>query len=47
MNVEGASYAQFADFSEGNVAVGFAGPFGYVGPVYADGNNLTFLHQNK
>jgi hypothetical protein len=39
-DVEGASYGGL-QFSEGNVAVGFAGPFGYVGPVYADGNNFN------
>lgn len=39
-DVEGASYGQL-QFSEGNVAVGFAGPFGYVGPTYADGNNFN------
>lgn len=26
---------------EGNVAVGFAGPFGYEGPLFADGNNFN------
>ena len=39
-DVEGASYGQL-QYSEGNVAVGFAGPFGYVGPVFADGNNFN------
>ncbi len=39
-DVEGASYGGL-QFSEGNVAVGFAGPFGYVGPVFADGNNFN------
>jgi starch-binding outer membrane protein, SusD/RagB family len=39
-DVEGASYEQLQS-SEGNVAVGFSGPFGYVGPVFADGNNFN------
>ncbi len=39
-DVEGGSYEQL-QFIEGNVAVGFAGPFGYVGPVFADGNNFN------
>lgn len=39
-DVEGANYGQL-QYSEGNVAVGFAGPFGYVGPVFADGNNFN------
>ena len=39
-DVEGARYEDL-QFSEGNVAVGFAGPFGYVGPVFADGNNFN------
>ena len=39
-DVEGASYGAL-QASEGNVAVGFAGPFGYVGPTFADGNNFN------
>lgn len=39
-DVEGGNYGQL-QFVEGNVAVGFAGPFGYVGPVFADGNNFN------
>jgi hypothetical protein len=39
-DVEGAGYGAL-QASEGNVAVGFAGPFGYVGPVFADGNNFN------
>ncbi len=38
--VEGGSYGQL-QYLEGNVAAGFAGPFGYVGPTYADGNNFN------
>ena len=39
-DVEGASYGGL-QASEGNVAVGFAGPFAYAGPVFADGNNFN------
>ncbi len=39
-DVEGASYDGL-QASEGNVAVGFAGPFAYEGPVFADGNNFN------
>jgi len=39
-DVEGGSYGQL-QYLEGNVAVGFAGPFGYEGPVFADGNNFN------
>jgi tetratricopeptide (TPR) repeat protein len=39
-DVEGGSYGQL-QYIEGNVAVGFAGPFGYEGPVFADGNNFN------
>jgi tetratricopeptide (TPR) repeat protein len=38
--VEGGSYGAL-QYIEGNVAVGFAGPFGYEGPVFADGNNFN------
>ncbi|MFM9826537.1 RagB/SusD family nutrient uptake outer membrane protein [Flavobacterium sp.] len=38
--VEGGNYGQL-QYVEGNVAAGFAGPFGYVGPTYADGNNFN------
>ncbi len=39
-DVEGGNYGQL-QYLEGNVAVGFAGPFGYEGPVFADGNNFN------
>jgi starch-binding outer membrane protein, SusD/RagB family len=39
-DVEGGSYGGLQNI-EGNVAVGFAGPFGYEGPVFADGNNFN------
>jgi hypothetical protein len=39
-DVQGASYGGL-QASKGNVAVGFAGPFGYTGPVFADGNNFN------
>lgn len=39
-DVEGGNYGQL-QYVEGNVAVGFAGPFGYEGPVFADGNNFN------
>lgn len=39
-DVEGGSYDGLQNV-EGNVAVGFAGPFGYEGPVFADGNNFN------
>lgn len=39
-DVEGGSYDKM-QYIEGNVAVGFAGPFGYKGPVFADGNNFN------
>jgi hypothetical protein len=39
-DVEGGNYGQL-QFIEGNVAVGFAGPNGYEGPVFADGNNFN------
>ena len=39
-DVEGGSYSGMQNI-EGNVAVGFAGPFGYEGPVFADGNNFN------
>lgn len=39
-DVEGGSYGAL-QYIEGNVAVGFAGPFGYEGPVFADGNNFN------
>lgn len=39
-DVEGGSYG-YMQAIEGNVAVGFAGPFGYEGPVFADGNNFN------
>ena len=39
-DVEGGNYGQL-QYVEGNVAVGFAGPFGYDGPVFADGNNFN------
>jgi hypothetical protein len=39
-DVEGGSYDGLQSI-EGNVAVGFAGPFGYEGPVFADGNNFN------
>ena len=39
-DVEGGNYGQL-QYVEGNVAVGFAGPFGYKGPVFADGNNFN------
>ena len=38
--VEGGSYGAL-QYLEGNVAAGFAGPFGYEGPTYADGNNFN------
>ena len=39
-DVQGGSYGGLQNV-EGNVAVGFAGPFGYEGPVFADGNNFN------
>jgi len=39
-DVEGGSYDGLQNV-EGNVAVGFAGPFAYEGPVFADGNNFN------
>ena len=39
-DVEGGSYGGLQNV-EGNVAVGFAGPFAYEGPVFADGNNFN------
>lgn len=39
-DVQGANYQQL-QYSQGNVAVGFAGPFAYDGPVFADGNNFN------
>jgi hypothetical protein len=39
-DVEGGNYGQL-QYSEGNVAVGFAGPNNYEGPVFADGNNFN------
>ena len=39
-DVQGGSYDGLQSI-EGNVAVGFAGPFGYEGPVFADGNNFN------
>jgi tetratricopeptide (TPR) repeat protein len=39
-DVEGGGYGAL-QVVEGNVAVGFSGPFGYVGPVFADGNNFN------
>lgn len=39
-DVEGGSYGYMQGI-EGNVAVGFSGPFGYEGPVFADGNNFN------
>jgi hypothetical protein len=39
-DVQGARYEEL-QYSKGNVAVGFAGPFGYVGPTFADGNNFN------
>lgn len=39
-DVEGGDYGGLQSI-EGNVAVGFAGPFAYEGPVFADGNNFN------
>lgn len=39
-DVEGGSYGGLQNV-EGNVAVGFSGPFAYEGPVFADGNNFN------
>lgn len=39
-DVEGGTYGGLQAI-EGNVAVGFSGPFGYEGPVFADGNNFN------
>ena len=39
-DVEGGSYGGMQNI-EGNVAVGFSGPFAYEGPVFADGNNFN------
>lgn len=39
-DVEGGSYGAL-QYIEGNVAVGFSGPYGYEGPVFADGNNFN------
>lgn len=39
-DAQGGSYGGLQNV-EGNVAVGFAGPFGYEGPVFADGNNFN------
>ena len=39
-DVQGARYEE-PQYSKGNVAAGFAGPFGYSGPVFADGNNFN------
>lgn len=39
-DVQGGSYGGLQNV-EGNVAVGFSGPFGYEGPVFADGNNFN------
>ncbi len=39
-DVEGGNYGQL-QYIEGNVAVGFAGPNAYEGPVFADGNNFN------
>ncbi len=39
-DVQGGDYGGMQSI-EGNVAVGFSGPFGYEGPVFADGNNFN------
>jgi len=39
-DVEGASYGQ-EQYFEGNVMVGYSGPYGYEGPLFTAGNNFN------
>ncbi|NLP57098.1 RagB/SusD family nutrient uptake outer membrane protein [Lutibacter sp. B1] len=39
-DVEGASYGQ-EQYFEGNVMVGYSGPYGYEGPLFTSGNNFN------